>query len=200
MNALAFLLKKTIGDTLSMLFKIAVIVGIAYLLIGSPSCKHEPEVINVPNTQTDTLQQAGTNAGYSLSKPEADNISEAINYVETHNVKPTAQQTYQIDNTEADLANAKVKADAFAKEEGKKDKADFVVSKPVEKKIEEGKINYNAIYYGIHTERTKAISLYVDMDSAGVGYRDDKIQVDVGKKYDDGSLTTRVHYDILTWK
>ena len=88
----------------------------------------------------------------------------------------------------------------MAKEEGKKDKADFVVSKPVEKKIEDGKINYNAIYYGIHAKRTKAISLYVDINNTKVKYKNDKVQVDVGKKYDDGSLTTRVHYDILTWK
>lgn len=199
MNALTFLLKKTFGDTLSMLFKIAVITGIAYMLIGSPSCKHEPEVINVPNTQTESVQQAGSNAGYNISKPEAENISEAISYVETHDVKPMAQQTYQIDDTEEALAKAKIKADAFAKEEGKKDKADFVMSKPVEKKIEDGKVNYNAIYYGIHVERKNSISLYVDTDSAGLGYESGKVQVDVGKKYTDGSLTTRVHYELLNF-
>ena len=188
------------GTMLNMLLRVALVVGIVFLVFGTPNCKKEPPVVNVPNTLTDSLQQAGTTAGYNLSKPEASNISNAIAYVETHNVKPTAQQSWETTDTPVDLAKAKEKADAFAKEEGKKDKADFVVSKPVEQKVIDGKINYNAIYYGIHAERTKAISLYVDMDSAGVGYRDDKVQVDVGKKHDDGSLTTRVHYDILTWK
>lgn len=174
------------------LIEIAAIIAIV-LSMNFASCG-KPPVIPVNDTTPASVQQASSTAGHTINNNEAQQISNAIS--EAKEKPSTAQASF----TATSVASGIQQANTFAQNAGKTDSANAVLSdKPTVTTKPDGSVDVDAVYYGIHYANTKALSGYLDPRGYGVGYRDNRWQVDVGKEFN-GSPTARVHYDLIQWK
>lgn len=162
------------------------------LIIGAYACysdRKTPPMQEVKEVKVDTVQDAMSKSGIKVSNEEAGKITDKII---SRVSSGTADYTARV--------KSESEADKVAKDRAKDEKADSIIK---EKKTNpQNPAEQDMYYYAIHMEKKNAIGVYTDLTkdgSYGVHIRRDKLVLQVGKKYEDGSIAARVAYELKQW-
>lgn len=209
-------LSKINYSKLFIVLQFIVIIALGYFLFNNKIEQKTPEVIEVPNTNPNTLNQYIPN-NYNMTKNDIDRLSRKIDEVTRYQAPQYHYYTY-----------SEEVADETAQEYAKKDKADFVIknkeqvkildeaSKKDQEKIsniintkeEEQKKNKqdNIIennYYAINLERKHSVELgakYIDNTAyVATSYRNRDVRYEVMYSPDKNKWGAGISYTIAKW-
>ena len=209
-------LSKINYSKLFIVLQFIIIIALGYFLFNNKIGQKPPEVIEVPNTNPNTLNQY-IPSNYDMTKNDIDRLSRKIDEVTRYQAPQYHYYTY-----------SEEVADETAQEYAKKDKADFVIknkeqvkildgaSKKDQEKIsniintkeEEQKKNKqdNIIennYYAISLERKHSIELgakYIDNTAyVATSYRNRDVRYEVVYSPDKNKWGAGISYTIAKW-